>query len=172
MGNLYAGKKLSLYFLIFNTPAWYKVPSHKVEGCHTMRPHGCIFLSILLLSNLLLQGQSDYKNIKAVTSKWTSSTSKEYQLKNVPDDQFQAYSSMQITSDEACAIRCLKDAENKCASFKVEIENGILTCKLGPMVDISSSEVKDGLIFVDIAGEFNIAGECIACLLGNWKGGD
>ena len=55
---------------------------------------------------------------------------------NIPVDQFQAYSSKQTYSEEACAIRCLKDEENKCASFKVEIENGILICKLGPVVPI------------------------------------
>ena len=94
-----------------------------------------------------------YKTIKAVSRKWTSSINKEYQLIDVPADQFVPYASVQISSEEMCAIRCLKDPENDCASFKVEKENGILMCKLGHLVESNQSDVENERIFVENFGE-------------------
>ena len=77
---------------------------------------------------------------------------KEYQLKTVPGDQFKGYSELEISSEEACAIQCLKDVGNGCASFAVEDVQSKRICKLGLVVENQTSEMEGAEMFVDRAG--------------------
>ena len=63
--------------------------------------------------------------------------------------QFSINSAIPIKSDEACAIMCLKQVENKCKSFKVDLEEVLLMCKLRTIGYIGPSEEELDRIFVE-----------------------
>ena len=124
-----------------------------------MKPKGYIFPYIFLVLPFMMAAISGYKTIQAVTRKGLISTRKEYQQKEVPAGQFQEYKSVEITSEEACSILCLKDV-SKCASFKVEDYDGKRgTCKLGSLIEDQPAGATGDVVFVELCKVIEIVSQ-------------
>ena len=120
---------------------------------------GCVFILLLLIFNFALQPtsavyadtawstKSAQVSIKAVANGETTSPGREYLEMNVAAGKFTSYLALQTKSRETCAIHCLNQADNKCNSFKVDSDNGVLMCKLGTLGQIRPSDGKGEEIF-------------------------
>ena len=86
---------------------------------------------------VLVYNSSCLKKIDVITSQDQASRSKTYLERYIDSADFQESSSELVSSQLECSIRCSKLAD--CGSFKVIIDSGINTCKLGS----SLPEAKD-----------------------------
>ena len=107
-----------------------------------------IFYS-LLLSSLFRLCLGCYKTITVTASNNTSTINKSYQLTKVASDMFLSHQTVDVTSEESCAIAC---ARNTCRGFQVLAQRTEHICILGSLASTETTMGGTNLIFVDDTG--------------------
>ena len=106
----------------------------------------------LLLGSLFRNCLGCYKTITVTASNNTSTINKSYQLTKVAADMFLYHETVDVATEESCAIACARYSGNTCRGFQVLGQTTEQNCILGSLASTETTLGETNLIFVDHTG--------------------